>query len=173
MGLILLTPSAPGLGWIMGNPFADWDDAKVAAHNASVRGQKSSTNAPNQPATPRTEKKAGESTKKGKYGNRKVEIDGITFDSEKEGDRYCRLKMLEKAGIISDLTLQKHFVLAPSVYINGRKKPELKYIADFVYLQGAPIREAIVEDCKGFRDALYKAKRHLMKSVHNIDILET
>jgi hypothetical protein len=54
----------------MGNPFADWDDAKVAAHNASVRGQKSSTNAPDQPATPRTEKKAGESTKKGKGPNK-------------------------------------------------------------------------------------------------------
>ena len=49
----------------MGNPFADWDDAKVAAHNASVRGQKPASKPPNQPATPRTEKKAGESAKKG------------------------------------------------------------------------------------------------------------
>lgn len=30
----------------------------------------------------------------GKYHNRKVVIDGITFDSQREGDYYCELKML-------------------------------------------------------------------------------
>jgi len=36
--------------------------------------------------------------RKGKYNNRKVTIDGITFDSAKEGDCYCQLKMLRMAG---------------------------------------------------------------------------
>ena len=34
----------------------------------------------------------------GKYHNRKVVIDGITFDSQREGDYYCELKMLRMAG---------------------------------------------------------------------------
>lgn len=34
----------------------------------------------------------------GKYHNRKVVIDGITFDSQREGDYYCELKMLRMGG---------------------------------------------------------------------------
>ena len=35
-----------------------------------------------------------------KYGNRKVEIDGVTFDSIAEARRYQELKLLETAGEI-------------------------------------------------------------------------
>ena len=38
-------------------------------------------------------------------------IDGITFDSLAEMNRYLELKMLEKAGIITDLELQPKFLL--------------------------------------------------------------
>ena len=44
-----------------------------------------------------------------KYKSRKVTIDGITFDSKKESERYKELKLLRQAGIISDLELQKRF----------------------------------------------------------------
>lgn len=38
-----------------------------------------------------------------KYHNRKTVIDGITFDSAKEARRYMELKLLERAGEISNL----------------------------------------------------------------------
>ena len=41
-----------------------------------------------------------------KFGNTKVVVDGIKFDSKKEANRYGNLKLLQKAGEISDLKLQ-------------------------------------------------------------------
>lgn len=43
-------------------------------------------------------KKAVAPEKKSKYGNRKVTIDGLKFDSEKEGRRYQDLKLPLTAG---------------------------------------------------------------------------
>ena len=108
-----------------------------------------------------------------KFGNRRTVVDGISFDSQKEAVRYCELKLLEKAGEIHGLDRQVWFVLAPGVHIKGasRKSPALRYRADFAYIEKDGT--AVVEDVKGYRDAIYRIKRHLMKSVHNIDILET
>jgi hypothetical protein len=97
--------------------------------------------------------------------------------SKREAKRAGVLKLLERAGQIKDLKEQVEFVLAPSVVINGRKRPAIKYFADFVYEDlGLPEffeSRLVVEDCKGFRTPVYKLKRHLMKSVLNIDITET
>jgi len=109
--------------------------------------------------------------KKSKYGNRKVVVDDVLFDSKREASRYQKLKLMGLAGEISGLRLQVRFELAPAVVINGRKKPALRYYADFVYLDKSG--GVVVEDAKGHRDGIYKIKRHLMKSVHGIDILET
>ena len=51
---------------------------------------------------------------KSKYGAKKVEIDGIIFDSKKEGRRYQELKMLQKAGEISNLQRQVKYILIPA-----------------------------------------------------------
>ena len=105
-----------------------------------------------------------------KYGNKKTILCGITFDSKREAGRYLELRAMQQRGEISSLELQKVYILAPSVIINGRKKPALRYIADFVYVQDGKI---ITNDSKGMLTDVYKVKRHLMKSVHNIDILES
>jgi len=105
-----------------------------------------------------------------KYRNQKTAVDGITFDSKKEANRYCELKVMEKGGLISKLALQQSFELAPSVTIAGRKRPSLKYMADFCYYLNGLF---VVEDVKGMKTDVYKLKRHLMKSVLDIDILET
>ena len=107
--------------------------------------------------------------KPSKYGNKKIEIDGIWFSSKKEGSRYRQLKIMEAAGQITDLQLQHSFELAPAVIIGGKKKPALRYVSDFTYL-----REGVhvVEDTKGFLTDVYKIKRHLMKTVLNIEIEE-
>ena len=85
-----------------------------------------------------------------KYNNRKIIVDGITFDSKKEARRYQELKALEKAGVIYGLRTQVKYLLIPAqhestdeVYIKGKNKGKPKkgkllerecaYYADFVY----------------------------------------
>ena len=55
--------------------------------------------------------------KRSKYGNRKTEIDGLTFDSAKEAKRWGELKLLERAGRIRKLRRQVSYDLL----VNGRK----------------------------------------------------
>jgi hypothetical protein len=102
-----------------------------------------------------------------KYGARKVTApDGQVFDSQKEYNRWCNLRLLERAGRISDLKRQVSYELIPKQ--NGERA--CTYVADFVYLENG---ELVVEDCKGFRTEGYKVKRKLMLWVHNIKIKET
>lgn len=106
-----------------------------------------------------------------KYRNKKVTIDGITFDSKTEAKRYTELKLLEKAGQIQGLELQKEYVLIPSQKINGRvAERAVKYKADFVYTENG---KTVVEDTKGVRTKDYIIKRKLMLYVHGIKIKET
>lgn len=120
---------------------------------------------------------------KPKYGNKKTVVDGITFDSMREASRYRELKLLERAGKITELQLQVEFVLAPGVkYAEKRPTPPLRYIADFGYFEMfqvpkeiAPtgyVYHYIVEDAKGMRTQVYKIKKHLMMAVHKIEVRE-
>ena len=112
-----------------------------------------------------------------KYHNKKVKLDGITFDSRKEATRYAELKLLEKAGLIYDLELQKEFELIPAIYEStgtGKRgkciERAVRYKADFVYIDDAG--HCIVEDVKGHRTKEYIIKRKLMLYMHNIRIVE-
>lgn len=107
-----------------------------------------------------------------KFKNVRTVAAGEKFDSAAEGARYQQLVLLERAGAIKDLTRQVSFVLAPKTIINGTPKRALVYRADFAYTETATGNH-IVEDKKGALTEAYKIKRHLMKTVHNIDILET
>lgn len=102
-----------------------------------------------------------------KYHNRKVEIDGIKFDSIKEGERYLELKLLLKAGKIRDLQLQVEFELIPK----QAGERACKYKADFVYHM-ADTGKMVVEDVKGKRTREYIIKRKLMLWRHGIKIVE-
>ena len=106
-----------------------------------------------------------------KYNAHRTEIDGIVFDSKKEANRYCELKMMEKAHVISGLELQKRFELQESFKLNGKTIRAITYLADFVYFdeeKGQPI----VEDVKGMRTDVYKIKKKLFESKYNIEIKE-
>lgn len=124
--------------------------------------------------------------RRSKYGNRKAVIDGITFDSRKEANRFLELRMLERAGKINALERQVKYVLIPTqressseIYTKGAHKGELKpgkvlekecsYIADFAYFQNGHL---VVEDTKGFRTEGYKIKRKLMLERYGIQIRE-
>lgn len=95
-----------------------------------------------------------------KYNNIRVEIDGIKFDSKKEAKRYGELKLLERAGQISDLQLQVAFELVPPQKGGMRKELPVKYIADFVYTENG---HQVIEDTKGVKTKDYIIKRKLMK----------
>lgn len=109
--------------------------------------------------------------RKSKYGNKKVIIDGITFDSTKEGNRYKELRIMEQAGQISNLKLQVKFELIPSVVLDGKKQRPVNYVADFTYIECPGY--VTVEDSKGFKTKDYVMKRKLMKHIHGIEIYET
>ncbi|WP_346655757.1 DUF1064 domain-containing protein [Paraburkholderia phenoliruptrix] len=108
--------------------------------------------------------------KPSKYGNRKVVVDGITFDSVRESARYTKLAAMRSAGEISDLRIQVPFEIVPAAVVGGRKRPARKYIADFVYADAAG--NLVVEDVKGMRTAMYSIKRQLVKVLYGIDIVE-
>lgn len=121
-----------------------------------------------------------------KYGNTKITVDGIQFDSKREAARYQELKLLERAGVISFLQRQIKFQLIPdqhapsnAVYTKGPRKGQRKpgkllehecsYIADFCYIQNG---ETVVEDAKGYRTEVYRIKKKLMLERYGIQIRE-
>lgn len=108
---------------------------------------------------------------KAKYRNVPVTWNGERFDSKAELARFLALQTMQKAGRIRDLTRQVAFVLAPAVKIQGKTKRALTYRADFSYIDVAS-GARVVEDKKGAITQVYVIKRHLMKSVHNIEIRE-
>jgi hypothetical protein len=97
---------------------------------------------------------------KSKFNNVKIEDDGFKFDSKKEHKRYCELRLLVKAGIITDLKLQVPFALIPSQSGGIRKELPMVYKADFVYTENG---EQVIEDTKGVKTDVYIIKRKLMK----------
>lgn len=122
-----------------------------------------------------------------KYRNKKSYCrQGHLHDSRKEADRCDELHLLKRAGKITDLEIQKKFVLIPAQFefienyskktgkrLKDKKKcveREVSYYADFVYNENG---ERIVEDCKGERTKEYIIKRKLMLYMNNIKIKET
>lgn len=105
-----------------------------------------------------------------KYGNKKTVVDGITFDSKKEANRWCELKLMERAGLITELYRQFPFKILPGQRRNGKvvERP-VWYYADFVYRENG---ELVVEDAKGFRTDVYKLKKKMMLYFFNIRIKE-
>ena len=82
-----------------------------------------------------------------KFFNRKTEIDGIKFDSNKEANRYCELFLMQKAGLISDLRRQVRFELIPNQYMDGKLiERRVEYVADFVYRDKETDRTVVEED---------------------------
>ncbi len=131
-----------------------------------------------------------------KLGNKAIIIDGQRFDSRAEARRYGQLRMLEKAGEISDLQRQKMYELIPGhyeyiptgkIFSRGARKGQkeykrvtvelpVKYIADFVYKDKDG--NTVVEDVKGYSDpnsatyAKFVIKRKLMLWVHGVKVKE-
>lgn len=97
-----------------------------------------------------------------KYGAKKTN----GYDSKREAARAQVLKLLERAGKISDLQEQVRFVILPKQ--DGERA--VFYVADFTYWEGGKF---IVEDSKGVKTREYIIKRKLMLWACGIRIRET
>lgn len=110
-----------------------------------------------------------------KFGNIKSSFGGIKFDSRKEMQRYFELQMLERGGVITNLTRQKPFELVPAQYINGKcVERGVKYICDFYYYDKER-NEWVCEDVKSEitrKNKDYIIKRKLMLWLNDIRIKE-
>lgn len=95
-----------------------------------------------------------------KYRAKKTVVDGIKFDSKREAERYCELKLLEKAKEIRNLELQPRFLLQDKFKDrNGKTHRKIEYVADFMYIDKDG--KKIVEDVKGVLTDVYKIKKKM------------
>lgn len=125
--------------------------------------------------------------KRPKYGNKKVVINGITFDSKKEGERWLFLKAAEERGDIQNLKRQVKYELLPAIkeeYDEQLKTKTVKryrttqlavkYTADFTYNKGG---ELVVEDVKSSpamtkNDKAFQLRKKLLYYFYHIKIRE-
>jgi Protein of unknown function (DUF1064) len=104
-----------------------------------------------------------------KYHNTPTVIDGIRFASKLEAKRYAELRLLERAGEITNLELQPKFPLIVEGVDCG------KYIGDFQYFSrptNTKRGEHVCEDVKGFKTPVYKLKRKLVAALYKVTIVE-
>jgi len=106
-----------------------------------------------------------------KYHNKKIQYDGYTFDSIKEKNYYIKLKLLEKAGKIKELELQKEYELQPSYKLNNKTSRKITYRADFTYKTTEDNKIHVI-DVKGFRTDVYRLKKKIFEYKYRIEIEE-
>jgi hypothetical protein len=96
--------------------------------------------------------------KKNKYGNKKVVIDDIPFDSTKEGAYYEKLKLAKKSGELINFYMQVPF----------RLPGKTTYWLDFLEIwKNALIRHV---DVKAVETSVFKIKKRQVEEIYNIKI---
>lgn len=122
-----------------------------------------------------------------KYKNKKVVIDGMTFDSTKEGRFYLFLKEKEKNGDVSNLRRQVPYELIPEVWEDEIKHLKTKdkivkrcvqrathYLADFVYTDSVTGEDVVIDVKSDYTRRLsdYRLKKKMMRAFKGISIIE-
>lgn len=110
-----------------------------------------------------------------KFGAQRVTVDGIKFDSKREARRWQELKLLERAGKITDLRRQV------PVFLHGRDGPlltrtgrKMRITVDFSYVDlsdEATSGLTIFEDAKGSPTRDYEVRR-AVAAAQGIDVVE-
>lgn len=137
----------------------------VKRHNLRILMAGKGKNMPKE-TKPKTDKP------RSKYGNTKVEVNGVKYDSKKEAKKAEELERQERLGLISNLERQKKFVLQPSFKFAGHTIREIAYVADFVYMENGT---QVVMDVKSpitRANPVYKIKKKMMMYVHGIEVKE-
>jgi hypothetical protein len=94
-----------------------------------------------------------------KYHARKEKLDGFTFDSIAEAERYRTLLLLQAAGEIERLEVHPRFVLQDAFTdAAGVRQRAIAYEGDFSYWQDG---WRYVEDVKGAETPVFKLKRKM------------
>lgn len=105
-----------------------------------------------------------------KYNARKVEVDGIVFDSIAESLFYRLLLKMKRTGEILSFEMQPTFTLQPS-FTNaaGKRIRPIKYIADFkvVYADGT----IKVIDIKGFPTTDFLLKKKMFEFTQKKELI--
>lgn len=94
-----------------------------------------------------------------KYGARKVQLDGYTFDSAAEAKRYQDLCLLERAGEIRKLVVHPSYELQRSFKMDGVRYAAIRYEADFEYKDSSG--QLVIEDVKGIETPVFKIKKKM------------
>jgi hypothetical protein len=107
-----------------------------------------------------------------KYNAQTVEIDGHKFQSRKEANYYCELKLRLRAGEITKIELQPRYTLEEGRRLkNGKWLRKREYVADFRITM--PDGSQQVVDTKGYRTREYKRKiQEFMDKYPEIDFRE-
>lgn len=105
-----------------------------------------------------------------KYHAKKTCVDGITFDSKREADRYLVLKSMEEDGAIENLRRQVRYELVPAFDMDGKHYRPVYYVADFVYVEDG---KEVVEDVKGMKTDAYRLKSKIFARRYGKVIKET
>lgn len=105
-----------------------------------------------------------------KYHAKRTSVDGITFDSKREADRYLVLKSMEEDGTIEDLRRQVRYELVPAFDMDGKHYRAVYYVADFVYRENG---HEVIEDVKGMKTDVYRLKNKLFARRYGKVIKET
>ena len=107
-----------------------------------------------------------------KYHAVKTEVDGIVFASKKEAKRGKELRLLQKAGEITELKEQVKFTLVPRQDDKSGKCifRAVTYTLDYQYRD----RDGVMryEDVKGYANDRWPMKRALMLWIHDILVEE-
>lgn len=114
-------------------------------------------------------------TRHHKYNAVAVTVDGHRFPSKREAKRYGELKMLERAGKISDLNCQPRFaILINGEYVKIRSKGypngrRCSAVMDFDYSQKG---KYIIEDVKSAATdtPVSKLKRALVEAIYGVEV---
>lgn len=95
-----------------------------------------------------------------KYGARKIEVDGIHFDSFAEAKYYKDLKILKSSKQIKNFDLQPKFVLLDKFKDNtGKLQRAITYTADFIIEHNDGTLEVV--DVKGMITQQYTLRKKM------------
>jgi len=97
--------------------------------------------------------------RRGKYGAIKTKVDGIMFDSKLESKWYEYLKTLGTCDLISDLELQKEFVIT----VAG--KQICIYVADYFFYDKLK-NKWVIGDAKGVVTDVFRLKKKLVQALY-------
>jgi hypothetical protein len=93
-----------------------------------------------------------------KYRAIRTELDGIKFDSKKEGAYYLRLKDRVEAGEVV------FFLRQSPIHLPGG----VKYVVDFLEFHADGTVHFV--DVKGMQTEVFKAKKRMVESLYPIEI---